>query len=256
MFVLVEGPVEFRMGSPPNEPDRFRDETPQRRLISRRFAIADKEVTVERYQRFVRENSQFGVPRSNLDKYSPEPNGPMINVSWFGAAAYCNWLSKEEAMPKDQWCYLPNERGQYDRGMTIPADALRRTGYRLPTEAEWEYACRAAAGTSRFYRLSTELLPKHAWHLANSKDRSWPCGSLLPNDPGLFDMLGNVYEWCQEREESYKEGRVESIIEDIVRPIRGGSFGTRPAGVRSANRSRYAPSLGYMDYGFRLARTY
>ena len=62
----------------------------------------------------------------------------MIEVSWFGAAAYCNWLSQQEGLPKDQWYYQPNKRGEYDSEMTIPADAARRTGYRLPTEAEWE----------------------------------------------------------------------------------------------------------------------
>ena len=83
--------------------------------------------------------------------------------------------------------------------MTIPADALKRTGYRLPTEAEWEYACRAGAITSRYYGLSIDLLEQYARYQANSQDHAWPCGSLLPNDLGLFDMLGNVYEWCQDR---------------------------------------------------------
>ena len=101
-------------------------------------------------------------------------------------------------MPKDQWCYLPNEAGAYDEGMTIPADVLQRTGYRLPTEAEWEYACRAGAVTSRYYGHSIDLLGAYAWYQANSKEHAWPCGSLLPNDLGLFDMLGNVYEWCQD----------------------------------------------------------
>ena len=84
--------------------------------------------------------------------------------------------------------------------MTIPADVLKRTGYRLPTEAEWEYACRAGTVTSRYYGVSVELLGKYAWYQANSQDHAWPGGSLLPNDLGLFDMLGNVFEWVQDRE--------------------------------------------------------
>ena len=77
-FALIEGPVEFTMGSPPTEPDRDSNEESHRRLIPRRFAIAAKEVSVSQYQEFVRENPQFGLDRSYLDKYSPDPDGPMI----------------------------------------------------------------------------------------------------------------------------------------------------------------------------------
>ena len=162
-----------------------------RRVISHRFAIATKEVTVEQYQEFVKANP--GVDHARNDQYSPDPKGPMNQVTWYHAAAYCNWLSEEEGLPKDQWCYLPNEQKKYDKGMKIPADFLQRTGYRLPTEAEWEYACRAGAMTSRHYGLSVDLLEQYARYQANSHDHAWPCGSLMPNDLGLFDMLGNVY---------------------------------------------------------------
>jgi formylglycine-generating enzyme required for sulfatase activity len=201
-FVLIEGPVEFRMGSPPNEPDRNLYETPHHRVIPRRFAIAAKEVSVAQYQR----NPQIGISQNYLDKYSPDPSGPMIGVTWFGAVAYCNWLSKQEGLPEDQWCYMPNERGAYDKGMRIPGNALQRTGYRLPTEAEWEYACRAGALTSRYHGFSVELLRAYARYAGSSGDHAWPCGSLLPNDLGLFDMLGNVCEWCQERNYNYQPG--------------------------------------------------
>jgi hypothetical protein len=136
-FATIEGPVEFVMGSPPAEPDRGSDETPRRVAIPRRFAIASKEVTVEQFQPFVRANpAYYHVPEEALKKYTPDPGGPMIGITWHVAAAYCNWLSEQEGIPKDQWCYLPNREGQYDRGMTSLADVPRRTGYRLPTDAE------------------------------------------------------------------------------------------------------------------------
>jgi serine/threonine protein kinase/formylglycine-generating enzyme required for sulfatase activity/tetratricopeptide (TPR) repeat protein len=261
-FTVIEGPVEFRMGSPPNEPDRDADEAPHLRRTSGRFAIADKEVTVAQYERFVKSgHPQFGMPQIDLDKSSPDPNGPAIDVSWFGAAAYCNWLSKQDGLPPDQWCYLPNQRDEYDGGMTIPSDALRRTGYRLPTEAEWEYACRAGTVTSRYYGLSIGLLDAYA-RIQGNDDHASPGGSLRPNDLGLFDMLGNVYEWCQEGPTTNQPGRIDTANDEIIdirnrRLLGGGAFTTGPTAVRSAARGSMTPTYREgINIGFRPARTY
>jgi serine/threonine protein kinase/formylglycine-generating enzyme required for sulfatase activity len=259
-FALIKAPVKFRMGSPPNEPDRDADEIPHDRAISDKFAIAVKEVTVAQYQQFVKEHPGFGLAQNYLDKFSPAPDGPMIGVNWFGAAAYCNWLSKRERIPEDQWCYLRNERHEYDKGMKIPADVLKRKGYRLPTEAEWEYACRAGAITSRFYGLSIELLGAYARYAGSSQEHAWRCGSLLPNDLGLFDVLGNVYEGCEQPHTRYQPGGTESpsddAIDDIPRLLRGGTFTYHPALIRSADRNSSAPTYRGIIFGLRLARTY
>ena len=186
----------------------------------------------------------------------------MNRVSWYHAAAYCNWLSRKEKLLE---CYEPNDQGQFAEGMTIRADALSRTGYRLPTEAEWEYACRSGTGTSRYYGVSVNMLESYAWFLATSPHRAQLCGIRSPNDLGLFDMLGNVCEWCQERALDYEPGKgvLEddihiqlSIIDKYARVIRGGEFNYQPADVRSANRYRDQPSNGNIVGGFRLARTY
>jgi formylglycine-generating enzyme required for sulfatase activity len=261
-FAVIEGPVEFRMGSPPSDPDRFpQDLMLHRMTIPRRFAIADREVSVEQYQRFVQSHPQFGLAREVLNRFGPEATGPMIAVTWYGAVAYCNWLSEQEGLPRDQWCYLPTRDGAYATGMTIPADVLKRTGYRLPTEAEWEWACRSGTITKRYYGQTTNLLSKHAWYLANSPDHAQPCGSLIPNDLGLFDMLGNVYEWMQDRigyslKSSDNINISESIKDTDPRLVRGGGFDSRASLVRSAFRNAPLPPDRLSLYGFRPSRTY
>ena len=255
-FAVIEGPVEFLMGSPPTEPDHRSEETLHRRRIKRRFALAIKELSIEQYQRFRREE---------IDRYSPDPEGPMNGPSWYEAAAYCNWLSERERLDKAQWCYEPNPKGEYAEGMKVVPDALERSGYRLPTEAEWEYACRAGAVTSRYYGVSVELLGQYAWFSQNSRDRAWPCGQVKPNDLGLFDMLGNVFEWCLDEYGDYPSAQVTSV-NDIIntsshvntnpRILRGGTFVDRPALVRSAVRDRLAPAYRYISLGFRPSRTY
>ena len=266
-FAVIDGPVEFRFGSPPAEPNRNAAmETPRRLVIPRRFAIATREVTVEQWQRFVRTNSQLGMPPSFVNQFSSAPDCPMIGFTWYIAANYCNWLSEQEGLPRDQWCYLPNQRGDYDAGMMIPADVLKCSGYRLPTEAEWEFACRSGTTTSRYFGLSLELLGNYAWYQANSREHAWPCGSLLPNDLGLFDMLGNEFEWAQDgtgRLMPETRGRFSDIIvrselinETVPRLLRGGSFYYLQTGIRSAVRSAFAPSVRISNFGCRLARTY
>jgi formylglycine-generating enzyme required for sulfatase activity/tetratricopeptide (TPR) repeat protein len=260
-FAVIEGPVEFRMGSPLTEPDRHPHESLHRVVIPRRFAIADREITVAQYQRFVQSHPQFGVQRQDLDGSSPDPDGPMIAVTWYGAAAYCNWLSEQEGLPKDQWCYLPNPSGAYDARMSIPADVLKRRGYRLATEAEWEYACRAGTITSRYYGQTTELLGKHAWYFGNSRDHAWAGGRRIPNDLGLFDMLGNVYEWVQDRwglspTLNDNINTSEYLKDRVPRLLRGGTLHDEPAVVRSAGRIWSEPTSRYNNLGFRPARTY
>src|SRR6476646_7032870 len=110
------------------------------------------------------------------------------------------------------------------------------------------------------YGLSVDLLEQYARYQANSHNHAWPCGSLIPNDLGLFATLGNVYEWCQERLTTSQPGRaawpMSDIIDDAPRGARGGAFPYPPAFSRSAFRGGFAPSYLSYEGGFRLARTY
>jgi formylglycine-generating enzyme required for sulfatase activity len=253
-LAVIVGPVDFLMGSPPTEPSRDSGETRHRQRIDQPFAVATKEVTREQYQRFVQAHPRNQpYDPGDVTNYSPDPQGPQVRVSWYDAAAYCNWLSEQEHLEP---CYGPNDQGAYADGMKLTPDALMRSGYRLPTEAEWEYVCRAGAVTSRYYGGAMELLGDYAWYAENSpSSQTAACARLKPNDLGLFDLLGNVGEWCQDQVEGDDNPTSLLITENHLRLLRGGSY-TRPAAlVRSAFRGGIRPSGRNLNNGFRPART-
>jgi formylglycine-generating enzyme required for sulfatase activity len=264
-MVMIAGPVEFVMGSPHTEKDRRSDERQHKQGISRTFALAATPVTKEQFLRF-----QPSFSPSEFGRY-PSPTCPIGWVSWFEAAAYCNWLSKQEGIPEDQWCYeIPDEPGGIMSwrftNMKLKANYLSLTGYRLPTEAEWEFACRAGAATSRCYGETAELLSHYGWYNDNSPEQTQPVGTKKPNDWGLFDMHGNIWNWCQERHKPYavaKQGKPVDDIEDTLRIIitdnrvlRGGSFYVQASNVRSSYRIDSGPASRFNFGGFRPARTY
>jgi hypothetical protein len=212
-------------------------------MINYSFALATKEVTVRQFQEFLKSNPN-AAPRwkALLDK--ADPDEPIVGVTWFEAAQYCRWLSEIEDVPEQQKCYPPID--QIKEGMTLQADHLKRTGYRLPTEAEWENACRAGANTSRHYGVAEELLRDYAWYADNSKGRICPVGSKKPNDFGLFDMLGNAGEWCQ---------RAPPVPSSGDGFLRGGTYASGAADVRSVAREPFPMQYRTSLAGLRVART-
>lgn len=213
--------------------------------IDHSFAIASREVTVTEFRRF-RDQHRVDVDAA------PSDDCPVNSVQWFDAAAYCNWLSEQEGIPKDEWVYQPNDEGQYADGMMIKENFLELTGYRLATDAEWEYACRGGSSGSYGYGEPLPLLERYAQYVANSFVRSHSVGSLLPNAAGLFDMHGNLWEWVQ----TPNSGSMSPVRNESSTWLRGGSFLYPASKVRSAQRSPSYPSCQFHDFGFRTARTH
>ena len=259
---------EFQMGVPEEELGRGGYEPRHQRRINRRIAISTKEVTKAQWRKFSEEVG-LKLNEEQLAGIAPTKDSPMLAMSWFEAAWYCNWLSGREGIEEEHWCYEPNKEGTYGPGMKAKTGFLRLHGYRLPTEAEWEYACRSGTSTSRYYGWTEHLLHKYARYRNTTKNsnRSWPVAGLKPNDFGLFDMLGNAQEWCHDTwyyyradpgvvQEDAPRPSIDGIRSTETKVLRGGSF-YEPSGlVRSGSRLwDKAGSSGY-KYGFRTARSY
>ena len=259
---VVLGPAEFSMGSPIHESGRYSGpkgiyESLHRRRIEYRFAIASNETTVEQFQRF-RVNHSFNRT------YSRESDAPANCVTWFDAVAYCNWLSQSEGLHPEELCYEINPKDPTD--VMVPSDILTRIGYRLPTEAEWEFACRSNSITARPFGETPELLNRYACFQDNSGiEKAISVGSLRPNDFGLFDLLGNIYEWNQDRALEYtyakwglsgSRSQYGKVNLNQKRLLRGGSWNTQALHSRSSYRINFVPTDDSMIYGFRPSRTY
>jgi formylglycine-generating enzyme required for sulfatase activity len=255
-FAVIPAPGKFTIGSPPDEKGRFRNDVDRRKVqIDYTFAVAMKLVTVSEFKKC--------LPAFQHQKqWSPGEDTPINAVSWYDAARYCDWLSEQEKVPKDQWCYEPNAKGEYAEGMKVKPNYRSLSGYRLPTEAEWEYACRAGTLTAWAHGSDEAMLGYYAWHLLNSNSMilriapfltMHPVGSLKPNALGLFDMHGNASQWCQD---VCGEKDIEDVKNTNDRVLRGGSFSSYAWDVRSAHRIRAGPAVRTYACGFRVARTY
>jgi formylglycine-generating enzyme required for sulfatase activity len=222
----------FMMGSPESEQGRNVIENQHEVTISKDYYLGVYEVTQAQYEKVMGKNpSHFQgaiVGNENADL-------PVEKVSWDDAVEFCKKLSE------------------------LPEEKKAGREYRLPTEAEWEYACRAGSKTVFSFDDEEGLLPEYGWFDRNSSNRTHTVGLLEPNAWGLYDMHGNVWEFCSDRYGDYPKGAVSDPSgpsgpkEGSGRVFRGGSWGLGAARCRSAFRDWDAPSIRGSFLGFRVA---
>lgn len=162
---------------------------------------------------------------------------PMTNVSWLDAVRFCNLLSRAAGLPDAYLLHEDEDKDQAGASLLAESD-----GYRLPAEAEWEYACRAGSNRPRYGKLDDI-----AWYRDNAEGRAHAVGQKQANAWGLHDMLGNVWEWCADLYDPQVYGP--------YRVFRGGGWADAERGCLATNRRRSHPTFAIDDLGFRLARS-
>ena len=221
----------FMMGSPASEQGRNHDDETQHEVtISEDYYLGVFEVTRGQYEKVMGTNPSYFqkrvIGKSDSSMY------PVEQVSWEDAVEFCKKLSE------------------------LPEEKKAGRVYRLPTEAEWEYACRAGSKAAYSFDDEEGLLPEYGWFNRNSSDRTHTVGLLEPNAWGLYDMHGNVWEWCSDWYEEYPKGAVSDPTgpkEGSYRVRRGGCWYDDAERCRSAFRRWFFPPIRFSYFGFRVA---
>ncbi|MBE8996146.1 SUMF1/EgtB/PvdO family nonheme iron enzyme [Microcystis aeruginosa] len=214
---------QFLMGSPDSDPDAYQNEKPPHQVQVNSFAIGKYPVTQAQYQAVMGKN-----PSRFKNWFKNNPQNPVENVNWNDAQAFCQKLSQ-----------------------------ITGKTYRLPTEAEWEYACRAGTTTRFYFGDDANQLGDYAWYKGNSQDKTHPVGQKKPNAWGLYDMSGNVWEWCEDDwHDNYigapKDGSAWLTNDNDYQIVRGGSWYLNPLNCRSAYRY-FGDRRDHVNYfGFRV----
>lgn len=240
VMVMVEG-GEFRMG---NDYSQNSDERPERNVTLNSFQISKYEITNAEYTKFCK---VIGIQEPK-----GEPDNPVVNVTWEYAVMYCNWLSNTQKLDRVYEIIRDSSKVRVTYNKTA-------NGYRLPTEAEWEYAARGGKN-SKYYAYSGSNSPDEVgWNIINSGNRAHKVGDKKPNELDIYDMTGNAMEWCFDyyKEDFYNAKENNNPVgpnNAASRVCRGGNFMSRPEILRNTRRFNLEPNGADGYVGIRLVR--
>ncbi|MBN2662773.1 MAG: SUMF1/EgtB/PvdO family nonheme iron enzyme [Bacteroidales bacterium] len=245
-MVFIEG-GQFYMG---NDYSVSLDEKPEHKVVLNDFYISKYEVTFEMFDNFCR-STGFQEPD---DGGFGRGNNPVINVSWEGAIKYCNWLSTRFGY--DKVYDLKIDSG----GMVIENVNWNADGYRLPTEAEWEYVAKGGNNSQGFAYAGSNDPKDVAWFTQNSGNKPHTVGSLKANELAVFDILGNAWEWCWDYyDKGYYKNSPDTDPQGPAsgdhRVYRGGNFNSDIDFIRVTKRFALSPTLSTGLVGIRLAQS-
>ena len=231
---LIEIPAgKFTMGSPEDEKDRQEDEAQVSVTLTKPFGLGKYEVTQGQFKSVMGSEPWKGKDFAQADK-----DCPATYVSWDDVTKFCQKLTEIER-----------------KSGKLKADEE----YRLPTEAEWEYASRAGTETAYSFGDDEKQLGEYAWFDSNTAGEQYThkVGLKKPNPWGLHDMHGNVAEWCSDWYDGKLIGGTDPVVPEwgSFRVFRGGGWWSRPSGCRSAYRSYFRPSFRIEGLSFRVARS-
>ena len=240
----------FQMGSTTGDAE----EAPVHTVTVSDFWLDTTEVTQKQYGDLMSSTYIGFTAPSWSSSYGLGDNNPAYYVNWYDAVLYCNARTKASGSSDTVYSYtsISGTPGNDCELSGLSID-LSKQGYRLPTEAEWEYACRG--GTTTDYYWGSNSAGDYAWYLSNSGSSTHPVAQKLPNAYGLYDMSGNVWEWCNDWYGSYDSGSATNPTgpsSGSYRVRRGGSWHINASFLRSAFRFYYRPDIEYSYFGFRV----
>jgi formylglycine-generating enzyme required for sulfatase activity len=245
----------FTMGSPETEANRQTDETQHQVTLTKSFYMGKYQVTQEQYQAVMGNNPSYFTGAVAGESGTPSKL-PVEYVTWYDAVEFCNKSSVLEGL---QEVYTISgrtpEMGDPIISATVTVD-WNKNGYRLPTEGEWEYACRART-TMAYNTGGATISDRTGWYNANSGSKTHKVGLKPANNWGLYDMHGNVWEWCWDWYGDYASGAQTDptgAVTGAGRVVHGGNWSLAGSFLRSARRFSYDPLSRYGVLGFRVVR--